>query len=549
MPEDPKSYTAVLYFHGIGSPKRHVSLSQFLDYFDRFGQSQDKHGVGRPRDFEYGVEAIEDDVVNFVSFKRVVDFKNSPKISKRIRVYEGYWVPEAGSRASFLYICMWLLKRVINPFLVTLSSWRSYPALRLAALHRLAGSEMGQARAQRLERLYRDFENWESREAYPRGKFHEFINLVRSALPQDEAAARVWRKNFLKYNSKIILYFVAILSCIMLYILLFVHSSYQVYLNIYSYSPNEKILSKIIYHLIFVFGIFSFLYMYVQGRNYVFDVVSWTADAESGERYAARGRVLRYAQHLIRHIASDPYCSECIVIGHSLGTSIATEALLREGVRATARRSLDSGAALEALAKIKTVFTIGSPIDRIFYLFQVDSSFSHRYSRLFEEQRLSLELPPFSYATKKSETKIVNFWSRFDPISSSIISIRKNVSDRRDAIQNREALPSKFPFPIGSHTSYFSDRSVIKPIYWSIMTGKLPKYFEDNPNKIEGIGFGRGVTTMSALLTLASLALLVVNCRPFVALGLLGIWWIGFTVWQKNVRRRYERHGGEFLRR
>jgi hypothetical protein len=238
-----------------------------------------------------------------------------------------------------------------------------------------------------------------------------------------------------------------------------------------------------------------------------------------------------------------------------LGTCIATEALLKEGQKDQLRSAnLENADKLfEGIKKIKFIFTFGSPIDRIFYLFQTDSTFSHRYNRLLEEQRLSISLPPFRDNEKIfSDTKILNFWSRFDPISSQIYSLRKSIAERKDAIVNIEAFPSGFPFPIGTHTSYFSDRNVMKQIYWAIMTGRLPNE-PLQPNQSHLDWLGRGGLWLIVLTAFTILSLTTVTMG-----GLLPAWstilffscYMGVSYfWKNRTVKRYRKTHGPFLQR
>ena len=153
-------------------------------------------------------------------------------------------------------------------------------------------------------------------------------------------------------------------------------------------------------------------------------------------------------------------------MSHSLGSCIATEALLKEGVR---EKAIRRSGGQTFLGKICSVFTVGSPLDLIFFFFQADQTFSHRYNRITEERRLSITLPPFGQDGGAGRTKIYNVWSRFDPISSSMQALRKRMSERRDAIINLEVLPALSPWPIRAHTSYFADVNLMSAIYASVM--------------------------------------------------------------------------------
>lgn len=284
-------------------------------------------------------------------------------------------------------------------------------------------------------------------------------------------------------------------------------------------------------------------------RNYVFDVLAWTLQSEKDERYAARRRVVQYAQNLIRDVLQNPDCKNCVIISHSLGSCIAYEAMMMEGTRMKAEMDAAQPTSTD-LPKVTAIFTVGSPLDWIFYLFQIDRTFSHRYHRLFEDQRPSLATPPFWLGGKAGRTRIINIWSRFDPVSSRIFSPRKSVSERRDAIINLEAFPSGVPFPLSTHTSYYSDPFVMKQLYWAIMADAVPDggtsgYPLQGPLRFFGpwLIFVGAAALLSALLTL----LLSWELRwPLVACGLaLAV----PTVWSVLARSHYRRSRGDFLRR
>lgn len=72
---------------------------------------------------------------------------------------------------------------------------------------------------------------------------------------------------------------------------------------------------------------------------------------------------------------------------------------------------------------------------------------------------------------RAGRARLVNFWSRFDPISSPVTSLRKSISERRDAIVNTKPFPLGAPNPIEAHTSYYADPKVMQVIYAAVMDG------------------------------------------------------------------------------
>lgn len=551
----PHSHSAVIYFHGVGDPQRHVSLGNFLDHFDLYGQRQNKLHAGHPRSFRYEAELFpgDDEVTNFVEFKRVIDRDGKTRVTRTIRVYEAYWVPEARSRFTVAATMAWLAGRVASPIRFLKSPWRAFPAIRLLSLFKVAETYPKPGHLEKLERFYRDFENWESRSRYPKGTYAEFQQFVQRSCDASEAARllpalELWRKS----SRALAWHHLAKLSSLFGLVILAIAAS----------SLLAGLIADILYEFFPVIGLgslwrrvlaavlvtaLSLGLLYRSARTYIFDVISWTLESERNYQFASRERVMRYSQALIRKVAAHPRCDSITIVSHSLGSCIATEALLREGAR---EKALARQGTKTRLHKVKSIFTIGSPLDLIFFFFQADQTFSHRYNRIAEEKRFSISLPPFWFTGTAGTATIYNVWSRFDPISSSMQALRKRMSERRNAIVNVEVLPEAALWPIGAHTSYFADANLMSAIYSAVMGTEaqldrkgLKTFFEEHP---------------------------ALNCRarskpwilPTIALfGLAPTWewfsfvgWLGGTFWiarssNKWLLKDYENRFGRFLRR
>lgn len=547
-----KKHTAILYVHGIGSPARNSSLSHFLDYFDLYGQSQSKAGIGKPRDFSYKTEVTDDDqVIHYVDFKRIVEVNGRPKVAKTIRVYEAYWVPEAESRYSVLYVCLWLLRRALNPFRLAFSSWRNFPSFRLACLHELAASRRTNW-VEKLERAYRDFENWENRRKYPKGSFTEFERFLRDRSPTvgttaDDLSflAREWRSNtrkkVLNRAAKVALALLTSVAVTLIECFL----CYRTWQFISEGMPNPI---AYLYALVTFGSLLALVVIGKSARNYSYDVLTWTIDSERDQRFQTRERVVAYTRKLIRYVAGSEACDQFFIVSHSLGSSIAAEALLEEGRFANAGSGQSDR--LRVLEKLHTIFTIGSPIDLIFNFFQIDTTYSHRYNRLREEQRPSLSLPPFRIDGKAGRARLVNIWSRFDPISSPVTSLRKSISERRDAITNLESIPPGVPKPIDAHTTYYADRKAMAVIYAAVMDGsKMVNTNDQSSNAALGI-YGPWVNLVTGALAVGLVAVfaLLPGSKIWMGLGTLLLMWVFVErTWRKRVLTRAQKVRGPFL--
>jgi hypothetical protein len=470
-----EKYTSVIFFHGVGDPKRHVSLGALLDHLDLFGQRQSETGLGTLRKFRYKTTARQTgEVENFIECWNIRSSGGKPYIARTIRLHEAYWAPETDASYGFLYIFWWFLRRIINSSKMLFSRWRKYPALRLSTLCYLSERAQKPPHLEELERIYRDFENWEGRAKFPKGRYSDFYKFVEERSPEDERdeyllTLAVWWKAFQFYN-------LSMLLKTLVQLLLVPFLGYVWATAVKTAAGWDSASSQIQVYAIFVAIVIpaGSVYFWRTLRSHVIDVLTWTIDSERGQRAASRRRIIDYCRSLVRSVTADPNCENCVLVAHSLGSCIAVESVLREGDFAKAT-ALDQGTNTIGdhwLKKIKEVFLVGSPIDRIFHFFQTDTTFSHRYNRLFEEQRLSLSLPPFWDVGYAGETRVTNFWSRFDPISSQVHTLRKSVSERSESIQNIEAVPLGLPWPIASHISYFSDSLVTEAIYRSIVSGR-----------------------------------------------------------------------------
>ncbi|TXC69947.1 hypothetical protein FSB78_02505 [Sphingomonas ginsenosidivorax] len=551
----PKTHSALIYFHGVGDPQRHVSLGNFLDHFDLYGQRQDMSEAGRPRSFKYEAELFpeDDDVTNFVEFKRVIVRDDVTRVARVVRVYEAYWVPEARSSFTVATTLTWLAGRLWSPIRFLLSPWRSFPALRLLALFKLAESFSKPGYLTKLERYYRDFENWENRSRYPKGSYTDFSRFVARKSDAKEAgrllpALEAWRRSARGLAWRHLLKLATLLGLVLAAVILTALFTAPAARLLHHFIPTIEA-SSFAAHLTSAAGltVLALAAGYRVTRTYLYDVISWTLESERNAQFASRERVIQYSQKLIRKVAGHPQCDSITIVAHSLGSCIATEALLREGVRqkALARQGLKT-----TLQKISSVFTVGSPIDLIFFFFQADQTFSHRYNRIAEEKRLSISLPPFWLNGAAGTTKIYNAWSRFDPISSSMQALRKRMSERRNAIVNVEVLPASAPAPLKSHTTYFADPTLMSAIYSSVMGTDLQldqvtrqRFFAQHP--------ALNLPVLARPWILPSIALL--GLSPALASVTVLYWTIGVYLIArtrgKRLLRDYEAQFGAFLRR
>lgn len=546
-------YTGVIFFHGVGDPQRHVSLGSFLDQFDLFGQQHINSGIGSAQRFRY--RGTVDERGQFIPYVELKNVRKSPNGKtypfKSVRLFEAYWVPESSVRYSTLYVVGWLLVRIMNPVKLLLSRWRSFPAVRLWSLIYLSQREDNEDAFKRLERLYKDFDGWDSRRECPKGSYFQFRSLIEEKANASEkdrllSLLRKWQGTFVRYNIKLLTKCVYYSFLFVALLVLLSVSSWEAYRAI----ANEGSVGPLSAPALIATASFILLALgWIKLKRYALDVLTWTLESEKDERIKARDRVVTFARRMIRTVVDDPNCADCVLVGHSLGSCIAIEALLREG---QVVKAMAADAALTSVSdnilKVRDVFTVASPIDRIFYFFQSDRAFSHRYNRVFEEQRLTVNLPPFWNVGEAGRARITNLWSKYDPISSELNSVRKSVAERADAVSNYECLPPGVPLPVGTHISYFEDQAVMGRIYTSVMGGgEVSQVSLKHPKRLSAtISLATYVLPILTLMSLA-MPLAGLDARlPLlggVALWLLGAWGAA------EIRYHHQLHVGRYLKR
>jgi pimeloyl-ACP methyl ester carboxylesterase len=196
--------------------------------------------------------------------------------------------------------------------------------------------------------------------------------------------------------------------------------------------------------------------------DYLGDVEAWATYEETDIKHMARNKVLDQSLELLTHVLGDPACERVTVIAHSLGTSVAHDALLALTRRNRAFKPEDPIAGPVPMNKIEHFVTMGSPIDKIEYFFESYSSPSHRYKRVVEALRGDIGAPPFT-RNRHPYIHWINFWDQGDAISGALHSPASAV-DFNQRVDNVHV--ANFGFRSGaSHGGYFNNRTVIDALF------------------------------------------------------------------------------------
>jgi hypothetical protein len=528
-----ESYTAIVYFHGIGTPRRHEEISRLTDALDQFADQQDYERVGRLRDQKIGFEPSRvdaDDDFTFVQAKRLIRGPGNQMRSVGLfRIYEGYWSPSTAGGFSALQVLLWFFGRFGNPLGVLLTVWRSHQKLRLTTLYRLCGSGTDSKLAsgcRDLEAHYRNFESWPARRKYPKGTFSQFLSFVREKHHNNHTVrnrnvrlALRWRRKFNMAQCALLLVSATIAIGVVDFILLSIHLLLGALGQIgiafpsppWPFHPQETFAFFTQYRWVAVVSLFVYAGLALFAArgikfflsNVLADVMFWTTLAEKDTRFVRRRDILRSAERVISQVLRDPNCARVVVIGHSLGSAIAHECLMSMGRHLKARAGIaDVPTELTRLDLISHLVTVGCPIDRIHYFFELFRSRYHRYNRIRDRLRGDTNDPPF-VLNNKDGVCWVNIWNRTDLISSRLFSPRHPLPND-GAITDLEANSTHVVNPLRSHVDYFFSTAAMRVLFEIIFFNRVPA--EHEPERYKA---SRTATTLLPVLTATCGALLV----------------------------------------
>jgi hypothetical protein len=478
-------YTAVVYFHGMGSQKRYEEVSRLVDCLDQHAQpprADDAEKTGKLRNICAFIEPNRVDGKGDVSYVKLLHHHtvNHSRCRDDYRFYEAYWAPVAAGGVPEWGVLKWMFQQMPNPIRSLMAPWRTRARLRMSYLY-THWSELNRAKnnpykkndLKHLAEAYRDFEGPDAWRAYPKGNFAEFIDYLQR--PDGEnascvALARSWLKDY-RLRECFNLFVLTTLGLTLVlgglallgvsYNLLRYASTALTGMNAVSESwkigeqlaPNWEHTLALALVAAGLLPITGFL------REYMGDVQLWATYQETEEKNAKRREILQISVDTLRHVLLDQQCTRIVVIAHSLGTTVAHDTLLQLGRYNRARPEKDR----LPLDKLDQFVTLASPIDKIHYFFESEPGNYHRYNRVKEEVRGDISGAPFT-VKGKPRMHWINFWDQADIIGGSLES--PNALGRQSiSVDNIEVANFRFPEPASSHSAYFQHPGVVGRLF------------------------------------------------------------------------------------
>jgi hypothetical protein len=517
--KEQEKFTAVVYFHGMGNQKRFEEASRLVDALDRYDYkmfSTAKKLVGIEARLERPLSNIPRDV-GFIELLHRQTLDKS-QVRRKYRFYEAYWANLTAGGVPVNEVVEWLFKQTLAPLKALVSPWREMARLRRSILvenwPRLVEkrSDLTKNDQKRLVRFYEKFEGWEARRKFPKGSGRQFTRFLiennREHPQQTERltwAANQWWRIYAKTNLiNLLLLFTLLLAIFLILYVLFLLSAAALQATTRIISPGlldligeEKLLPTprnitiLITTILSALGLSNFL------KEYMGDVYFWCTYEETAKKHQTRRAILDCSTESLKHVLLNDDCERIVVVAHSLGTTIAYDTIL-ELARTNRARGLSPKDKFP-LEKIQHFITLASPIDKVHYFFENQTSKYHRYNRVVEQIRGDIATFPFS----KSGGPLIhwiNFWDKADIISGSL-QTPASASYTSLKVDNREVGSFLFPFPGGAHLAYFENNDVIEIIYQSTFENKFnfPEMRKEKGKRVKYsnafIGPGKGLIT------------------------------------------------------
>lgn len=518
-PRAPRAgpFEAVVYVHGMGSQRRYEETSRLIDRLDDYvnGRQGGAGAVGMLSAIEARVEPLLPERTGAIGYieTRYSDGTNKPPT--RVRFYEAYWAPVMARTSSAASVARWLFRQPLRPWKTMTAPWRERQRLRRATLvsqferRRPGTTDITRAEYAALLELYDEFEGPAQRRAHDKGSFAQFLDLIeaRTNNPAETARlvdlAKAWRRAYwLEELRNVFVLATMALALVLLggALVLSVLAILTTALDLEtltgvlsaSGAPFKADLPTALGVAGSILGLIGFTGFLTQ---YLGDVEAWATYEETEAKHVARATTLNEAITVLSHVLGpDSACTRVTVVAHSLGCSVAHDALL-----ALARRNrahAGDPARTVRFEKLQHFVTMGSPIDKIEYFFESYSSRSHRYKRVVENLRGDIGSAPFCDDDGAPHIHWVNYWDEGDVISGALHS-PACARPGRARIDNVQVASFHFPAPGASHSAYFDHERVIGDMFEMIYRRKHafdPAPGAATPDDYERLDFGPGET-------------------------------------------------------
>ena len=571
-------FHAIVYLHGMGDQQRYGELARLVDALAHRAQKDAQLPQLHPATTHN--EPLLDLSGQALGAGKDIGYlqlKQAGPPAKTLRCYEVYWAPITAGKTSALEVLRWMLPQFVNAWNLLRSDWTGQPRMRRLTLHRLWATE-GNGTNQKVFddalKAYEDYVNTASARAqrvsftaHTRAWLNEHYKDDQQKEHRDNVLKLVdrWQRELFRSGLldlvTLVLLTVLTLQVIVTLIGLLASSvglltAVGVFKDLnakliegLAVAPYVEAVQKLTVGYAFIdtyqfwithwkdvpgiwlipllaFGASWYALWLLQQflREFLGDVQLWTTYQETDAKNATRDEILERTRSVFAHVLAQKDCEGVTIVAHSLGSTIALDALCRMGREV---RAEPTGTASKVIHKLKFFITMGSPIDKVYFFFESRRLKFKEMTRMLEHQRGDVAATPLKGMTW------LNFFDQGDPVSGTVFSANPELTVDKHVI-NVEVSNYAFPKP-DSHGGYFLHWGVLGHVYRAAFGEPVALH-----KPLEKLGSTKTATLFFALM----LGLPVLALCTFIPVGVVQVWVsatlitvLGWLLWRSLTAR------------
>jgi len=241
------------------------------------------------------------------------------------------------------------------------------------------------------------------------------------------------------------------------------------------------------------------------------DVEVYATYTEASERHEAHEACVAQGVAVLRRALADPSTERVVLVGHSLGSVVAWDALRTLALEARARGGAPDAPRIDKLSR---VITYGSPVDKIRFFHFADDRADPTFRRVLETLRVDTAGAPFD--VRPGGLAWDNYFDPADLVAGRLES--PNDRAMSAPVINVAVANGGFANPFTTHVDYLLNRIVLDGVLAAIAGDARPS--ASPPGVLRGRAWW---TAAELLLPAAVLAVfLVAQLLPLVARAVQG---------------------------
>lgn len=446
--ESAPEAVAVVFVHGMGEPRRYVDSARLATAL------AGRAGAAAPR-----VDVRWDEVPAGPADRRPRAHAELRATLRGVPVVfrDVYWAPLVAGRTTFRSLVSWLRSRALLPVVYLLAPWASHAQLKIDVLHENRVALGADERA--LLADYLAFGEGEGEGARGRsfGAFVRFLRRLDRA-PSLVRRAHAWRDRFRFAMALTLWRALPLLAALTTGMLAVPLTAAWLAARVVEppAGPGPGLATAAI--ALLWLSAFPFARLLVRTLG---DVEVYATYTEASERHEAHEACVAQGTAVLRRALADPSIARVVLVGHSLGSVVAWDALRTLALEARARGGAPDAPRIDKLAR---VVTYGSPVDKIRFFHFADDRADPTFRRVLETLRVDTAGAPFD--ARPGGLAWDNYFDPADLVAGRLES--PNDRAMTSPVINVAVANGEFANPFTTHLDYLQNQVVLDGVLAAI---------------------------------------------------------------------------------